>query len=339
MRRGLAILGVAVLLALAGAARGQTSVTLRPVAVVPAGGPVRVGDVALVGGPDAERIRAIEVPGEMLGRGRPVAVEELRRLLSEAGVNWSTTTLRGGMCVVRLVAPAGGRTPVEEDSGEPGAAPAEERIREALALRIAQILRAEPADVRVEFSPGDAELLDLAAGGRTVEVRVVGASERMSLAVTVYEEGRIIASRTIRAAVQVRRQVVLASAVKRRGEVLGERDLTRDVQWVPPNSGAVPPERAIGAAVKSRLNAGEVITEDDLTAAVVVNKGDQVMVRALAGTVSVMTRARALAPARDGELVQLAALDDAKRVMTARMEGRGRAVLVATPAMGKELER
>jgi flagella basal body P-ring formation protein FlgA len=319
-------------LALGAPAWGQNAVSLRVSATVAAGEGVRLSDIAAVLGPEADRLGAIEIPAAALGRGREIAVEDLRRVLSEAGVNWSTTTLRGGVCTVRVV--QGGEAAARKETGVRGArgVPVEGGLREALSLRIAQILRAEPGDVRLAFAESDAEFLGLAVSGRVVEARVVGASERMALAVTVFEEGRIIASRTIRVGVQVRRAVVLAAGAKRRGDVLAEGDLTRDVQWISPGVAAAGAERAVGAAVRSRLNAGEIITEADLTPAVVVNKGEQVVVRALAGGVSVMTRGRALGAARDGELVQLAALDDPKRVITARMEGRGRAVLVATPA-------
>jgi flagella basal body P-ring formation protein FlgA len=331
MRR-IASISVCWVLALASGAAAQHSITLRPVARISAGAPVRLGDVAEVAGPRAEELAAYPIMPSAAAGAQRVSPDELRAMLAGAELNWSGTTLSGAFCEIIAA------KPVERKSAPVVAAPAAEAavaadsVRAALTGRIAAIVAAEPTDLRLTYSEQDAEVLSATVGGRTLEVRTVGTSERMALGLTLYEGDRIVLSKTIRVGVEVRRRVALAAGPKRRGEVLTESDVTVETQWLPPGVVACPPERAIGAAVRNRLAPGELITEADLAPPVVVEKGDQVMVRCVSGGVVVAMRARALTDAKDGEIVQLQSVDRPGSTFEARMEGRGRAVLLATQA-------
>jgi flagella basal body P-ring formation protein FlgA len=133
--------------------------------------------------------------------------------------------------------------------------------------------------------------------------------------------------------------VALSAGAKRRGEVLRSEDIAAETRWVAPGVETCAPERVIGAAVRNRLAPGEVITEADLAPPVVVEKGDQVMVRCVAGGVAVAMRARALSDAKDGGLVQLQSVDRPGSTFEARMDGPGRAVLVATQTRPQPKQR
>jgi hypothetical protein len=187
----------AVISALAGvwlgaAALGQTSITLRTSARVDAARPVLLGDVARVEGERAEELAAAVVLPAAPSRGQAITADELRALLRPAGVNWGVTTLNGRSCTVVAVS-----APAEQPPG-PESAPAvvaADSVRAALTGRIAAVLGVELESLRLTFSDQDRELLDTPAAGRTLEVRTVGASERMALAVTLYEGDRIVLSR------------------------------------------------------------------------------------------------------------------------------------------------
>jgi flagella basal body P-ring formation protein FlgA len=194
---------------------------------------------------------------------------------------------------------------------------------------VAHIAKAEPADLQLTFSPEDRDFLSQSTAGRTVEVRATAMSDKLPLAVTVYEGERIVASRTIRVGVQVRRLVVIATCEKRRGETIAREDLAAETQWVALTASPATIDQLAGAVVRTRIPMGQAIQTGDVSPPIIVNKGDQVTVHCVSGSVVLTTRARAMAQARDGESIEFQALDS-KRRFTARMNGKGRAV-VANP--------
>lgn len=343
MTRLIIVLGLLLMALAAPRAMGQSSITLRRAAWIEAGGPVPLGKIAALEGEDALALAHVVVLERMSGIGASVSIEDVRRALEGARANWSALTLRGSTCDIRPAEAAPEPRPSETIHS---VAPAvevsfeDDTVRSAVAMRIAQILRADPADLRLSFAAADSELLALPVGQRTLEVRSAGSSDRMALALTLYEQDRIIASKTIRIGVLVRRSVVIAAAVKRRGEAVVEADITLDEQWLGPS--VVPAElgEVLGSAVRNRLSAGEIITPSHLTPPVVVRKGDQVAVRCISGSVALMTRGRAMSDAKDGDIIQVQAIEDPERVYSARVDGHGRAVLVAAASTrNRERER
>lgn len=341
-------------LALLASAAAQTVVELRSDARVAAGAPVRLGDVAQITGEGADALAALAVLGEAPAAdaaiGGAISIAHVRRTIAGSGeADLSTLTLRGSACRLLVVAPpaaeagegpAAGASdaPAPANAAPPAPALPGGRVRDAVVAKLAQTLGVAESDLRVSFDAEDADLLDLALAGRLAEVRPVGSSERLPVAVTLYEQGpggaRIAASRTIRAGVLVRRPVAIAAAALRRGEVIGPEDITPDVQWLDPNARPVPAEAAAGAAVRSRLRAGQLIEQGDIEPAVVVRKGEIVSIHCPAGTVVLRTAGRALADGREGEVVEFEPADrparrGERRTFYARMNGPGRAVAVA----------
>jgi flagella basal body P-ring formation protein FlgA len=108
--------------------------------------------------------------------------------------------------------------------------------------------------------------------------------------------------------------------------------LTTSEQWLSPGAGApCTLEQAVGSVARGRINAGRVITPDLLLAPIAVRRGDLVPVHCLSGNVRVEVKARALADARDGEMVELR-IDGAKNSFSARMTGGKAVMLVNTGA-------
>jgi flagella basal body P-ring formation protein FlgA len=122
--------------------------------------------------------------------------------------------------------------------------------------------------------------------------------------------------------------VCTATNPKRKGETLAREDLSTDTQWMPLSSAAATAEQLAGAVLRNRLNPGQAISADDVAPPVVVSKGDQVTVHCISGSVVVTTRARAVTSGHDGEVIEFEALDS-KRRFTARMNGKGQAVVAA----------
>jgi flagella basal body P-ring formation protein FlgA len=317
---------VAMLLFAAASSLGQSVIELRPSARVAAGAPVVVGDIARLEGEDAVVLGTVVVL-EGAKAGERVTIDEVRRAVDRSGrVNWGRISLRGSACT--LAAMESDARPAEATpAGSPAAAPDPAgTVRHAVMMRIAAVAQAPIEDLRLAFSPDDDEILNLHSAGRTVEVTPTGLSDRLPLAVRVFEGERIVRSRTIRVGVEVRREVVMGGASRRRGETIGDEDVTRGVQWLGLSARPARLDQVVGASPRMRVNVGQVVMVDDVTPQVVVNKGEQVTVYCVSGTVVLTMRARATAPARDGELVVLEALDS-KRTFQARMDGRGRAVV------------
>ncbi len=332
--------------AFAGTASGHGTIVLKAATRVGPEAPVTLADVANLVGPDAEALAPVVVlPAAERGRngkdaGREmVSAEQVRAAIDSwepapggRPVNWGRLTLGGGTCMILppLSTPAAG----PKGPAAPTEAPETGMVRGVIAARLGLLLGVERADLRLTFDEADRELLDLSAAGRTVDTRPTGMSDRVPLAVTVYETGgaRIVAAKTVRVGVRVRRTIVAAAegAVKRRGELVGPTDVTTQERWVGPAAAFLPLERVVGAAVKTRLVPGEPITQRDVEPPMVVDRGDLVSVHCVSGLVVVRMTARALGEARDGEIVRLQSLADGDRTFYGRMDGRGRAVAVAT---------
>jgi flagella basal body P-ring formation protein FlgA len=298
-------------------ARGQGLIEMKSVARVAPGSPVTLADVATLSGDEAIALAHIEVLPAAPAPSRLTIAQLRRRLGEERGVNWGRITLRGSTCTVQALDPAPKSAAPTPRVGTP-AVPDPNSVRQAVSDRIARILQAGARDLRLTFDAADDEFLNQTTTGRTLEIKPTASSDRLPLALTLYEGDRIVASRSIRVGVLVRRNVVIAAASKSRGETIAESDVTIDEQWVGPN---------VNAAAQGRIAAGQVILSGSIVAPMVVNKGEIVSVSCVSGTVVLTTKARALASARVGDVIQFQGLDD-KRTFTARMSGRGRAVVV-----------
>lgn len=311
-------------------AAGQGVIEIRPSVRSAITEPLCLEDLAVLEGAEAKALaKTVIVPAAERTVGAvTLTLEQIRAALESAGrPNWGRLTLRGSRC--QVLPPAAIATPKTPESGPGVPKDATGTVRAAAAARIAQIARAEPGDVQLAFNPDDNDFLNQPTAGRTVEARATAVSDRLPLAITVYDHDRIVASRTIRVGVQVRRSVVIATVDKRRGDTVQREDLTEEMQWTNLSTSPATMDQLVGAVVRTKVPTGQAFTAEDVSPPIIVNKGDQVIVNCISGSVVLTTKGRALAAARDGEMVEFQALDS-KRRFTARMNGRGRAVVTTT---------
>jgi len=322
-------------------AQGQSSIELRPAATVTAGAAVTLDHVARLEGPDATALAGtIIIEARLRSESQSeVTLDDVRRSLKDIRVNWGRIALRGSSCAL---VPAAAEAAVSRTGPTSHAPPVPApivagTIRAAVAARIAQILGVYPEDVDITFGTDDAAILDLSDQGRTLEIRPVGSSERMPLAIAVYEKSRVVAAKTIRVGVKVRRPAVVVNTNKRRGEMIDPNEVATELRWFGASDAPASFDQVVGAGVRSRLDAGQVVMASDVEPLVAVNKGEIVSIRCLSGSLILSTRGRALATARDGEMVQFQAVDS-KRTFYARMDGRGRAIIIAgdSPFAGQD---
>jgi flagellar basal body P-ring formation protein FlgA len=329
----------AVVALLARTSFAQSSIELKSSARVQPGAAVTLAEVATLSGDDAIALASVNVLPEGAGRPSKLSIQDLRRILStQASVNWGRITMRGSMCVLAAPAPAPKAAPTAF-MPQTSAAIDPNSVRRAVADRIARIVQAEAASLRLTFDTGDDEILNQSVTGRTLEIKPTASSDRLPLALTLYEGDRIVISRSIRVAVLVRKTVVIAAVAKSRGEAIGAGDVTIDEQWVGPNLKSASPDAVIGSAAQGRIATGQIIGVGDVSAPLVVSKGEQVAVSCVSGSVVLTTKARALTSGRVGDVVTFQGLED-KRTFTARMSGKGRAVVTAdaSPTEASKLE-
>ncbi|MBL9031225.1 MAG: flagellar basal body P-ring formation protein FlgA [Phycisphaerae bacterium] len=335
MRRARGWIAGIVGLALASAAAGQSTIELRAAARVEASAPVTLERVAVLTGPEARALAGTVV----LGAGATattLGVEQVREILEQGGagggggrVNWGRVVLRGASC--RLIRVESGRAGAKEAAPKPPAleVPRAGTVRAGIESRLRSMAGVEAGDIRVTFSPGDEDILGLSADGRTLEVRVGSVSERLPLAVALYDRDRVVAERTIRVGVEVRREVLTARGAIRRGHVLTEGDVALEARWAAWDGRegmALTRADVAGRTARRALAAGEAIDAESLVQPMAARKGEIIQVRSVAGSVVVTTKARALAAARVGELTPCEGLEGGPTFL-ARMDSPGRGIV------------
>lgn len=326
-----AIRAILAVLLFAGLGRAQSTIELKSSVRLEPREAVTLADVATLSGAEAVSLGGVTLFAADQSRASKLSIQDLRRILGQQpDVNWGRITLRGSTCSI-LSPVTDTKKQVVARASAPAASTDPNSVRRAVADRIARIVQAEPEALRLTFESSDDELLNQSIGGRTLEIKPTASSDRLPLALTLYEGDRIVTNKTIRVGVLVRRKVVIAAAAKTRGELIAEGDVTVDEQWVGPNLKPASPEAVIGSASQGRIATGQIIGVGDVAAPLIVQKGEQVSVSCVSGSIVLTTKARAMAPGRVGDVIAFQGLED-KRTFTARMSGRGRAVVTAGPA-------
>lgn len=329
----LALLAAVVAYALAGPARAQDSITLRAAARLEAAGPLTLGALAELQGAEAAKLAATVIVANAAPDATGTLTVPLRSvrdvLEKDKGVNMGRLSLRGNACVVRfgpIDAPAvwhgasATRAPTPASDGP-------DTVRAHVSERISSLLSVPPTDLKLTYDNADATLLNTPVGAASIAIQPAGGGDRMPMSVRLYQGDRIIASGTVRVGVLIRRRVMVAAAPVARGVALTAEMVPTDEQWLPPS--ATPAgESMLGQVLRSRLAAGQVVSERDVEPPVVVKRGDVIAVDCTSGGFVVRTTARAMEAARDGDIVTMQSLTS-KHTFKARMNGPGRAVTVA----------
>lgn len=316
---------------LAGPARGEGTVTLRSAVRLAPGVPARLGDIAALDGADAVALADIvvlESARVTAGAWQEIDLALARRAIEAARPGASARiTYVGRSCAVTALAPAPAPEP-----GPSSAPPVSEAqfvsgtVGEAAERILCETMGVTRDDLRLAFDSADAELLSLSLTGRSADIRPAGASSRMPLAITILEGDRIIRTEIIRVGVWVRRDVLVAAQPLSRGTLVDIARFTLQEQWLPPTATPLDPARASGMELRTPIDAGAVLDARHVQPPIVVRRGDRVMVYVAIGSILIEEETRALSSAREGESIDFEALDGSRRIIRARVNGRGRAV-------------
>ncbi len=326
------LLVIAIVGLLGARALGEGTVALRSASTVPAGSRVTLADVAVLEG-NAAAYGGVVVADAPSGNGAVrVTIDDVKRRLRETpGTNMGRLLLCGGECQVRgATSPASTPevTPVKASRPSPGV----RTVRTLVQARLAEMLGVARDDLRLSWDEAQADLLDTPVDGRTVNIQPTGAGDRVPVAVRVYQGDTILASGSTRVGVEVRRTVMVARRTLQRADTISDEGISIETRWVPASMVPASPEGGVGSVARARVEVGAIIEQRQVEAPVVVRRGDLVSVDCVCGTVVVRTNARALENGRDGEVVTLQSLTS-KKTYQARMNGAGKAVLVAPDSL------
>lgn len=336
---------------------GQASVTLKPAATVAAGSPVTLGQVAEISGPDGAALKdAVVATGPLSGGTAMVDVARVKAALKDKpGVVWGKLTLSGGTCTLRAEEGVPPEAPKPDKAAKPATvAPAAiedprkalpepivpgsvETVRVLIARRAADQFAVSIDEMRLRLSvngAGDPAWLDAPINpGIRCEIVQIGppTGSRMPLRIDQYQRDRLILSRPVMVDLLVHRTIVSPTVVLERDRVITADQVTISDEWLSPTAAFVTEmEQVVGATPRKRLEPGRPIVPSDLQSPVVVARGEMVWVDVLSGSAVIRAKARAMGSGRDGELVQFQ-IEGSKKSFTARMNGRGRAVMEVDP--------
>lgn len=322
-------------------ARGQDVIALRhTVRLEATATAVRLADVADLAGPRAESLAEVQIVRDIGAEPAPggwatIDAERVRAAVEERGeIDWGNLVIRGEACSVRRVTPVAPEAVRVAASEEPApATPVPGSIRiavsEKLGAELGSVFGVSASDVRLKFDESDRGVLDTLCGGLVLDIQTGGAGDRIPVHIRGYRDGALAVNAVIRAEVELRRDVAVATAALKRDQTLGLDDFAVESRWVPSSVRWLDPGRGVGQAVKQRIGAGEIITVDDVRSPVAAERGELVTLHCVAGTVVLKTTCRALQDARTGELAKFETLEPdrrQRRVILARMNGPGVAV-------------
>lgn len=321
----------------------RSAVRLPPAAEI-----ITLADVAEIEGEHAGLFKAIEIGKPMDGQAMEVSVQDVRRCLDAAGVNWSKVNLSGRRVIVRssrhgqaapqamvAVALSGAQTDASAAPAEPVAQTAdslleEPTLRGMIAGLMTSQLQIDPQRLRLTFQAQDGEWLDTPMASARMELQPLGdvAADRVDFAVRTWSDGKVAGSRTIRFNPEVR----APSAVLRRDihndQTIAADDVEIREQWFPAGQAYLiaDPASCIGRIACRTLKSGQTLRSSQVRRDALVKKGDQVTVRCLVGGVAISLKAQAHGDGAVGEMIEFRKIGE-RQSFTAMVSGRGEAVL------------
>ncbi len=310
----------------------RREVTLSP-------GTVHLGDIADLQGPEALALADTAIVSGVPRSGVRITLEEVSHALSTVrNINLGKLTFHGSACMVSPPAP---RPAAKEDSTAPiAAAPQGPVVRDLIPRRISELLGVAPEKLRLKFDDADRKLLDQPTTGRVVELKPIGAADRMPLQLSIYENRgelghTLIASGTIRIGVDVLRDVAVAKSLLKKGDVVTLDNTLLDQQWLGIATKPAATDTAIGSIVRAgKLNPGQAIMDNDIEQAIAIKRGQLCSVHVISGSFVVKTQARALENGKVGDTIKFApaSAKDKKdtRSFEARVESAGRAIMTVS---------
>ena len=321
------------------------SIRLHPSATIDAA-PVTLADVATLDGPAAEAFAATEIARpDGSAAGVDVNLADLRRVLTDAGADWSALTLAGHRrCAVTfqrevpVVTEAPAAAPAPGIAGplavEAGSDP--RRLADLIRDRLAELAGVPANQLQVTDPTDPRQLATLNSPVANARYELIPTSRdglgRVPVRVLRHDAAGRIDETLVTVDVARRAAVVTAAYDVRRDERLTETNLkVREVLLTTaPDDTFADAHDVIGKRAETPLREGAVIRAGDLTEDLLVERGELVTVTVVRGRLVVRSVARATEDAGLGEPVTLRH-DDTRETFHATVTGR-RAATIQPPS-------
>ncbi|MBO6738234.1 MAG: flagellar basal body P-ring formation protein FlgA [Phycisphaerales bacterium] len=293
-----------------------------------------LGDLARIEGAQRSDLASlrIELPEPLAtGSWSQIEMTTIREQIKQApGINFGAVIVSG--CDVRLTRLAQRDTAASRPLPEHPTQlkKAQHTLRQQVERWTRARLDIDADQSRFRFSDRDQEALNTTVEGRVVEIREIGRSERMVLGVVVYEQERVVLDRTLQFELHVERAVRVATTQIKRSSMISNENSKIEHRWLGITEPIAEPDRSIGMITTGTIDPGSMIYASNLEAPILVERGQVVNARSIAGSVSVSLLVRAKESGRLGDIIKLESRDRSQQFQ-ARVAGPGRVVIMHTP--------
>ncbi len=289
-----------------------------------------LGDLARIEGPQAESLEHTAIKQDTTissGGWSTIGIDSVRKQLKDAqAINFGAIVVQGSdIQITRLADPHQVRTKPSAQTPEP--VHNGRTLRDDIERWVYARLKSSPDATRLHFNERDQAMLNTPTGSRIVEIRELGRSDRMSLGIVIYEHEQIVLENTIRFEALVERSVLVTTMPVRRREAITQETTRVERRWLPTTEPIAEPSTSIGQVTRNTIDPGTVVLASMLEAPIIVERGQFVSARSIAGSVSVSMKVRAREDGRLGEVIELESRDGTQR-FHARIAGIGRVVMV-----------
>ena len=292
---------------------------------------ITLGDLARIEGDQASRLESFVIDASEpveLGTWSIIPNNSIRKQIKDAqGINDGGIIVVGpDVRITRIKARVTNEDAIDS-SAQVASEPEYLTLKKQLVRWTIARLDTSEDQSRFEFKDNDADDLNIPVAGRLVEIREIGRSEQLLLGVKVYENERLVLDRSFRFEVLLERPVRVATRQISRSSMITSKNSKIEHRWLGVTEPVASPSDAIGMITVSTIGIGRVIYTTSLEAPILIDRGQLVNARSIAGSVSISTEARAKQNGRLGDIIELESKDRSKQ-FRARVAGPGQVVII-----------
>lgn len=295
------------------------------------GATLTLGDLARIEGDQASRLESFVINASdpiEVGTWHTIPSNSIRKQIKDAhGINDGGVIVVGPNVRVTRVKARVASKDVVETSVPVRTEPEYLTLKKQLVRWTIARLDTSEEQSRFEFKDKDTDDLNIPVAGRIVEIREIGRSEQLLLGVKVYENERLVLDRSFRFEVLLERPVRVATQQISRSSMITGENSKIEHRWLGVTEPVASPSDAIGMVTVSTIGIGRVIYTTSLEAPILIDRGQLVNARSIAGSVSISTEARAKQNGRLGDIIELESKDRTKQ-FRARVAGPGQVVII-----------
>ncbi|HAI11005.1 MAG TPA: flagella basal body P-ring formation protein FlgA [Phycisphaerales bacterium] len=259
-----------------------------------------------------------------------ITLQSVRKHLSDMGVNWGRFNLTGAsQCQVTLASAQPTRTAIVPNPSKPIHATDAISIEEYVTRYLLTYTGLSDQELVLSFSAADKRELSAAALTDRFEIEVIGTAKigQIPMVIRRWRGGSMVGE--IRVTAQVTCKTLAAVVVEnvRRGQSFGPNDVqVQEVFLTSPQTPIRKLRDVVGRIASRNIRKNQTLFESDVQLPFMIQRGEQVTVRVMVGSMVIRTVARANTDAAMGEMVELQNQRSRESFM-ARVTGPRQAVL------------